>query len=231
MAKTTWRCNSKAELLVFLTEVDVDEEKQCFILGSNVVEVLQMYMRNCKEAPSKENVVLPGFEPAAIRRSPTEALTKFRMFCKSQFGQCQRLGRPFFVVATAEPSSPKPVATLVSLTTTHLVYRLLSGAEISREIHHVGLNSTVRSLAAGVHLVTDVGTLIDEETKLLELFDVQKALADFKEMEDDDEYLKLSKGEEIIALPPPLAVETCGWAYGMQKSSLRSGWYPPTYVA
>lgn len=228
MATTTaWRINGKPELLFFLSEVEVNVDKHCFFLGRNVVEVLQMYMRNCKDAPSEENVVLPGFGPTAIRRSPTEALTKFQMFCKSQYGQCQKLGRPFFVVVTAEP--PKPVATLVSLTTTQLVYRLCSGAEISKEIH-VGLDSTVHSLAADVHLITETGTHLGEETKLFGIFDVQKALADFKEMEDD-EYLKLSKGEAIIPLPPPLAVETCGWAYGVQKSSEQSGWYPPTYAA
>ena len=55
--------------------------------GVDVIDTLSCYQRNCREAPARHMVVLPGFAPEALVRDSAAGLRAFSHWCRSQFGQ------------------------------------------------------------------------------------------------------------------------------------------------
>ena len=81
--------HSRGELECIL-EALVVEGGVIRLLAGGAVDTLSTYARNCKEAPAKHLIILPGFAPAGLRRDGAVAMRSFVNFCRSQFGQRRR---------------------------------------------------------------------------------------------------------------------------------------------
>ena len=142
---------------MLLDDVEVDQDKGIFSIGYDTIDILETYCANCKDSPSKEVAIVPGFGNVAIRNDPVAALNRFVNFCKSQHGQRMKDGLPFTVVLHKKT---KPIATLASvdLCNCNLTYYMLSGAEVSISFTMFdALGCTVGDLALSVDLVTSEG--------------------------------------------------------------------------
>ena len=55
------------------------------------IDGVKTYRANCKDAPTPDSVILPGFSAVAIERDGLDAVDAFARFCRSQFGQVRML--------------------------------------------------------------------------------------------------------------------------------------------
>jgi hypothetical protein len=84
--------------------------------GADVVDTLSCYQRNCRDAPARHRVVLPGFAPEALVRDSAAGLRAFGHWCRSQFGQ----RRHFTLVLERAPEKPaRPCPLAVSFLKAH----------------------------------------------------------------------------------------------------------------
>ena len=102
MTRQIVRLSAKADLRILLEEVEADPFTGTLRIGKYVIDTIDTYYLNCKNAPSKENIILPGFGKVAIQSDPRNALLRFVKFCKSQHGQRLRVLVPFMLVLHRE---------------------------------------------------------------------------------------------------------------------------------
>jgi hypothetical protein len=219
---------TKADLRILLEEVEADPITGTFRIGEDEIDTTETYYLNCKESPAKHHIVLLGVGQVAIRNDHLGALQKFVSFCKSQLGQRMKSGLPFLLVLTKEV---KALATLVSLSTSQITYRLMSGEEINMNFHLSDVtNRTIAELDLPVDLCTPAGVKVMLADTLFNFITAKTTQAHFnKDKEWGCDYLTFSAGEQIVELPPP--EDALGWSFGMLKTNLRTGWFPPQYVA
>ena len=57
------------------------------MLDGKPLDVYRTYGANCKDAPALPHMVLPGFDQLALDRNADIAMTRFKQFVRSQYGQ------------------------------------------------------------------------------------------------------------------------------------------------
>ena len=68
------------------------------LMAGRRLDLYRTYAANCKDTPALPLIVLPGFGPSALELDVPSAMTNFKHFVRSQFGQRKRF---CFVFATS----------------------------------------------------------------------------------------------------------------------------------
>ena len=79
----------RSELSVVLSSIVPDRAGGEFgmLLAGRLLDLYRTYAANCKDTPALPLIVLPGFGPSALELDALSAMTNFKHFVRSQYGQ------------------------------------------------------------------------------------------------------------------------------------------------
>ena len=82
----------RSELSVALSSMVSDSAGGEFgiLMAGRRLDLYRTYAANCKDTPALPLIVLPGFGPSALELDAPSAMTNFKHFVRSQFGQRKR---------------------------------------------------------------------------------------------------------------------------------------------